>query len=557
MKSVNKYFSVKLYFIPILIFLFAFAVRSINLNTVPNGFHMDEVANTYVGRFILINGMDLYGNRWPFLYFNKFGDYPPVLPMYLSGLATFIFGINTFASRFPAALFGSLIIFPLYTLITNLFSKRIAVIFCLIIAMLPWHVTLSRSSSEGIIGLTVFVVGLYYIFQGINKQKIFPIIISNFFFVLTYLLYPTFRIITPLVLVPLPFYTKVKSLRKILAVMILVFFGLTALISSTTWGRGRFSQTSLFLNPTDKSVIQNDLQIQISAEGHNSAFIARLLHNKVIGYGQRTLRQYFDYFTPHFLFLGDGLPQRYQIPHVGLIYLCFIIPVLWFALDKQMKVKRPIMLYFIYLLIISIIPAAITVDDFPNVHRAIFMIIPLVLFISLSFENLIIVFQKNTRRRKLIMIAVFLSLMAIEIFYASHQYFALSGKINSFYRTDGNIQTAEFLMLHQNEYPEIIVPNDNWLPIYYLFSKNDFSVDYIGKFFNNFQISNISNITFTINICPDTKKLTGKPQILNALILSDGNCDVEKNYEIIGEIHREDSSIAYRLLKMKYIPTNY
>lgn len=217
----------RIYFLPILIFFFALIIRLINLTTVPNGFHMDEVANTYVGRFILLNGKDLYGNKWPVLYFNKFGDYPPVIPMYLSGLASFIFGVNAFASRFPAAFIGALIIFPLYHLFSKLFSRHIALIAGIVIAVLPWHVALSRSSAEGIIGLTVFVTGMDFLFTGIQTKKIVPFIFSGLCFASTYLLYPSFRIITPLVLVLIPLFCNYKHIRKIAIFFLLIFIGLT------------------------------------------------------------------------------------------------------------------------------------------------------------------------------------------------------------------------------------------------------------------------------------------------------------------------------------------
>lgn len=113
---------------------------------------------------------------------------------------------------------------------------------------------------------------------------------------------------------------------------------------------------------------------------------------------------------------------------------------------------------------------------------------------------------------------------------------------------------AEWLKIHGNEYRLIVAPNDNWLPIYYLFATRDFSHIYIGKFHDNFQIPQIANMIFTKNICPNTKELSDLPDVSKALILSDGNCDVAEIYEITGTIYRTDGSVAYRLLRLKYIP---
>src|SRR5205814_9364429 len=87
----------------VILFVFGLGLRLYNLGEMPSGFHTDEVISGYVGRFIFANGTDIYGHPWPLLYVDKFGDYPPSLPMYFSGLATYVFGVTVFATRFPVA----------------------------------------------------------------------------------------------------------------------------------------------------------------------------------------------------------------------------------------------------------------------------------------------------------------------------------------------------------------------------------------------------------------------------------------------------------------------
>src|SRR3990167_10980877 len=140
------------------IFLLALVLRIINLGDLPHGFFEEEVTNAYVGRFIFQNGKDLYGNIFPLLYFDKFHDYPPVLPMYISGLGTFLFGNSEFAARFPTALIGALTVFPVFGIATLLSLSGLFAAFLL--AILPWHIVLSRTGAEGVIGLYVFVLGL-------------------------------------------------------------------------------------------------------------------------------------------------------------------------------------------------------------------------------------------------------------------------------------------------------------------------------------------------------------------------------------------------------------
>src|SRR5258708_7842592 len=145
----KKFF--RTYLLLICIFLLAFFLRTYKLGSVPYGLHEDEVMNGYVGRFILQNGKDLYGNRWPLLYFNNFGDYPNVIPMYLSGLSTYVFGINAFAIRFPIALAGALSVFPVYLIGRQIFvKKKYSLHTAFFLAILPWHIILSRSPAENV-----------------------------------------------------------------------------------------------------------------------------------------------------------------------------------------------------------------------------------------------------------------------------------------------------------------------------------------------------------------------------------------------------------------------
>ena len=98
----------------IVIVVFAAFIRFYKLGSLPFNLQEDEVMTGYVGRFILKNGKDVYGNPWPLWYFDKFGDFYIVLPIYLKGLSTFLFGVNEFAIRFPSAFLGALSVIPIF-----------------------------------------------------------------------------------------------------------------------------------------------------------------------------------------------------------------------------------------------------------------------------------------------------------------------------------------------------------------------------------------------------------------------------------------------------------
>lgn len=538
------------FFFIFLIFFFAFSLRIFNLSNIPNGFHMDEVANAYIGRFILENGKDIYGNSWPLLYFNKFGDFPPVLPMYFSGLSTLLFGVNIFAARVPSALIGSLIVFPLYFLIREVLSKKGALIAILLISVLPWHLSLSRASSEGIFGFTAVVTGLALIFYGIYKRKNKFIFLSFFFFLLSYFLYPSFRLLVPLILFPLIFmFRENKKTRLILIISLILFFLLTFYIGSTTWGRGRFSQTSILTSKDDAAIISNNLQRLTNDEGNNSAFVARVFHNKVISYSQAVSELYLSYFSPVFLFTRGGMPERYKTPAVGLVYfsfLIFIASIFFFKIKSDKKIN----LYFIYLLLIAALPGGLTIEDATNVHRSIFMILPIIFFVSLGVLNLMEIFKKNKLSSKLLILFIVFFFLT-EILYGFHQYFSHAGRINSFYRTDGNYRLAEYLSKNKNKYEKVILTYSNWIQIYYLYKTSDFSKFYIGRFGSDFKIKNIENLVFLDEPCLSVKvfEKLNLSFSKNDLFINDGNCPNDELSNRVLEIPRVDSTIAFKLFK--------
>ena len=532
-----------------IIFSFAFFIRVFNLLNIPYGFHMDELANTYIGRFIVMNGKDLYGNPWPLLYFNKFGDYPPVIPMYLSGFSSFVFGLNEFSARFPSALIGSLIVFPLFYFMKMNVSKKAGVIAAFLITILPWHVVLSRSSAEGIIALTVFMTGLTFLFKAIYEKKNAFFVYSSLLLISTYVLYPSFRLSVPLILLGTPFFfAENKVVKKGIYYVVIAAILFTFLIASTSWGKGRFIQTSLFSNRTDAIVIQNDLLQLANDEGHQSALIARTFHNKAIGYGERLIEQYVTYFSPGFLLIKGGLPERYSIPHLGLLYITSIFFLGFLLFPLKVSMNKNIYGYMYFFLFVVVVPSAITVDDMPNMHRSLLMIIPLVFLLTigiLNAEKILSAYSSLIRKGYWMFI---IGILCVEVVYGTHQYYSHAGALNAFLRTDGNKQLALYLKENRKSFSKVIVPFNDWMPLYYLFYTNDFNKKYIGHVPLEFRIPQIDNIFFVDRGCP-SDAFVKLPK--DVLIVDIGNCKEIDRYIKIGQLSRRDGTIAYRLLMSK------
>jgi 4-amino-4-deoxy-L-arabinose transferase-like glycosyltransferase len=279
-------------------------LRFCSLGSLPNGFHNDEVMNGYVGRFTIQNGVDLYGNKLPFLYFDNFGDYPNILPMYLSGLSTYVFGVNSFAVRFPIALAGTLSIGVLYAVARVLFPSGKAPLFsALLLALLPWHIVLSRATAEGVTACLVFLIALWLLFVSIKQLSWWRLGVSYLLLAATYFLYPSFRVLVPLMLLPTFLLAKKKRWAGALAVGAGIFLILTLLISNTRWGKGRFDQTSVF---TFNNVLQTRITQGIYGDTHLPIVVTRLFHNRYFVGAREIIHQYLHYVSGEFLFTRNG-----------------------------------------------------------------------------------------------------------------------------------------------------------------------------------------------------------------------------------------------------------
>ncbi len=504
------------------IFILAIIFRMYQLGTVPHELHNDEVVNAYAARYIIENGHDIYGNTWPLIYFDKFNDYPPVIPMYFSGFGTYIFGNNDFGARSLLAIVGALIVLPAYYMSIYLFKReKIALITAFLFALSPWHIVLSRLSAEGILALTVYLIGLTMLFRSMQKKHIGLLVSAGILLLSTYLMYPSFRIIVPLTLLPaalVAYFHQIRDKKFLIAAVLftVVAFAMTITISSTDWGKGRFEQTSL-VSP----VSGIGLKLQQLIFNEDSIFIARVFNNKIIGYGREFLFQYSRYFSFNYLFGEDGIPHIYSVPYMGLLHLSIIPFILLAAFGFIQKLNKKtdhiIFLYLIYILLISPIPAALTVLDVPSIHRA--LLTPaLVIFIAAYGINGIL----DMKWKRISIIAPFVIIFLAETVFFTHQYFQNFSYYNTIYRTTGNTEAVKYAFEHRKDYDKIyLTKQEGWLPIFYLFYANDYSPEYTGQFKYNLRLANAGNVYFPEEECPSVG-------ILNSIMEKDDATALKK-----------------------------
>jgi len=517
----------------------------ISLQSLPQSFHTDELFAGYVGKYILIHGQDIYGNIFP-LYFDKFGDFRPIGNFWLSGFSTLILGLNEFAVRLPSAFFGALSVFPVFLLVKELFRKeKIALLSSFFLAILPWHIVLSRSTSEGVIGMFFLVFSVYFGFLYIRKRSLKFLVFSLLLGLATYLFYHVYRLLMPFIFLPIPFLVHDTKHRIRLAFFVGIFFTVTLILSITNFGSGRFSQVAFYKNET----LNNAIEKFTIGEGQNNILTARAFHNKAVIYTREFIRQYITYYSVDFLFEDKGLPDRYVVPNQGLLFYGFIpILLLFFLYFRPFSKDHKIAWYIMYLLFLMPLPAALTNEDSPNLHRSMLMILPFVVAMGIGINSFWVDSNKKIRNIFVIGLALFITL---EFIFFWHQYSIHQKSYKPVFRNQGQKELINYVLKNRSGYTTIYMPLEGDLPLYYLFFAQKMDKIEKGKIQKKIKVEFMDNIQFVDNSCITDrimqKALTVGP---NSLIIESGDCSEKSDMHGEVIITRSDGTKAYKVIKI-------
>ena len=361
----------------VLIILLAFVLRFYHLATFPVGLNADEASFGYDAYSILKTGRDQWGQLLP-LTFKSFGEYKTPLYVYLDVIPVAIFGLNIFATRLPGALFGTLAVYFIYLLSTQLYSRKLGLITAFLLAISPWGIMISRGAFES--GLINFFIpaGIYFFLKGNSTPKYF--IFSALLFGLGLFTYHSAKILIPLIICGLIYFSQ-KKLAKIkskyfiapLAILLIAFTGI--IYSLTQGGGNRISERSITQGALE---VGSDAKYQAIADGVNP-LLAKLTHNKYQVVVSRFIGNYTQMFSPEFLF-QSGVREGYygMVPGIAVLNLfeaVLLFGLIFFITRKTLSLVLPIVLW----LLISPLPSALSTGAGLSGHRAIGMLVPLLI----------------------------------------------------------------------------------------------------------------------------------------------------------------------------------
>lgn len=119
-----------------LIVLAALLFRTVNLSTLPAGFHGDEAVVGLEARRILDEGeIGVYSRR---------AAGQPTGPIYLVAPSIWLFGQTVFAVRIVPALLGTLTVLALYIVLRRNFGIPVALVGASVLAAMNWHIHFAR-----------------------------------------------------------------------------------------------------------------------------------------------------------------------------------------------------------------------------------------------------------------------------------------------------------------------------------------------------------------------------------------------------------------------------
>jgi len=509
-----------------LIVFFALFLRLFRLSEVPVGFHGDEASVGYNAYSLLKTARDQNGNFLP-LAIDQFGDFRPAGYHYIAIPFIATFGLSELAVRLPAALVGGLSVIPFYLLILQLLNKqKIALIGSLLFAISPWHIALSRATSESIIALFLVLYGTYFL---LRKKLSY----SFLAFLLSFVFYHAARLFVPFLIVGYIFLLKPKSFTRF--AMLIIFSSIFIFFASN--GFGRAGQVSILKAPGEMQELR---QQQSEDEGY-TPWTVRALHNKATFYIATVARNYSEHFTPSFLFLEGGQPVRYKVPWTGVMYLTDIAFVF-----IALLVNEKILYLTILWLLLGPLPAAFTFGELPSVQRAVFMIPPLLILCAYGLDKVL--------KKKTIVIIFLLLIYGYQGTIFLHNYFQHSFTHEPWYRNAAEKELVFDVDRYSKEGKKIIMTsqNDNNL-IFYLFYLR-FDPKQFQEMGSPRDKDNLvfGNITFTYKHCP-LEGSEDDPALgeAGAIYVNRGECKTPKNSDLLKDIQWPDRSVAFRILRLK------
>ncbi len=551
-----KYLTTSLFILAIVI---GFITRGYMLGEAPHGLYLDEAGQGYSAYSIYLTGKDEFGMPFP-VVFRSFTDFKTPVYIYLVTPLIPYLGLTKLAVRFPSFFF-SILTFPLvYLLIKKILPKAfphptfLAALSVLLLSLSPWHILFGRTNFECNVALFFFLSGVYFFYKALKKPWYF--VLAGVLFAIAIPSYHSQRLVTPFVVLALSMRHSKKIRQRPYRAPIIVgaILGFVILLPTLS-----VATTPGFLaRATGLNIFSHHRQAPAGYLSDYTGPMAPLVNSSLYLSTKEFAALYTSYFSPRQMFhLGDYGP-RSSFPYIGTFFLWqlpFYIHGLYLLIKR--KDLAEYRFFTIALMLIAPIPAAITRDPYATI-RALPLVIPQTMVISLSLYTLFLSVAHNKRR----LLPLFIALGTGVVFYSLVKLYSSVIILNEYYRGSewnyGWEEVSQEIKRMDATLP-IVVDNSRSEP----YSQLLFFLSYDPtKFQNeNFEVTNeeyytnmernltkhIGNIV-TRPIHWDTDVWKVQYLIGDALAISDQQIAIH-GLELIRDIRYPDGTIAFRVVK--------
>lgn len=347
--------------------MLAAGLRLWQLGSTPPSPDWDEVALGYDAYSIIHTGRDEFAKFMP-VVLRSFDDYKPALYAYLVIPPVLIFGLNTFAVRFPSAIFGIISVFAVFCLVKELFKDNkykdhLALLAAFLLAISPWSLQFSRVGFESNVGDSLNLLAALFLIKGLSSRRWF-LFVSALFAGLSIYVYQSEKVFTPLfiLMLGLIYWRKLLQIPKkyLFAVIVFGLIVVSPMLMYIATNRAallRVTGTSIFSSQTE--LLQNDIP-KLLQDTANHDKIGLILDNRRFVFASTVISGYIIHFDPNWLFVTGDI-SRHHAPGMGLIYL-FELPFILFGIymlvfgDFDKKTKLVVLGW----LLLAPVPASIT-----------------------------------------------------------------------------------------------------------------------------------------------------------------------------------------------------
>lgn len=372
------------------IIVVGFFLRILFLDQFPFGFHSQEAIVGYRAFSLANTARDELGRFLPLL-FTSFKDYQLPFATYLVVPFVKFFGLNEFVARVPFTIFGTLSILAIYGIARKIFPERksIALWSVLFLAVNPWAVFLSRTTSDIALSFHLFLIGFWALLFFDKKKWLLglaflALLASLYSSKVAWFFIPSFLAIFLFTRFSKDFFIQKMNLKLIFFIG-LIFLWLPLLLTYLTTPSVK---QSLLLNDfsffTDISILNSVNQMRGETVGSGIPFLGKLFFNKSF-YLIRFLENLLVHFNPRFLFAEGSMHPLLGLTNFGPILLVFLPAVIFGLVAFFVKSDKRLFL-FTFWVFLAIVPSAFSFPSL-NQERAIFLLPVVALLASLGLAN--------------------------------------------------------------------------------------------------------------------------------------------------------------------------